>query len=115
MRDRALEIFTRGSQYASGRGIIIADTKYEFGVLDGQIILIDEVMTPDSSRFWPSESYEPGRDQLSFDKQFVRNWLLDSDWDRRSTPPALPEEIVEKTRDKYLEAFRKLTGRIFVP
>lgn len=115
LRDRTIEIFSRGSQYALGRGIIIADTKFEFGVLNGEIILIDEVLTPDSSRFWPSESYEPGRDQQSFDKQFVRNWLLASDWDRQSPPPALPDDIVEKTRDKYLEAFKKLTGRIFIP
>ncbi len=115
LRDRALDIFTRGSDYASKRGIIIADTKFEFGVLDGEIILADEVLTPDSSRFWPSASYEPGRDQDSFDKQFVRNWLLASDWDRKSTPPALPEDIVEKTREKYVEAFKKLTGRVFVP
>ena len=115
LRDRTIEIFSRGSQYALSRGIIIADTKFEFGVLGDEIILIDEVLTPDSSRFWPSNIYEPGRDQESFDKQFVRNWLLASDWDRQSTPPALPDDIVEKTREKYLEAFKKLTGRIFVP
>lgn len=115
IRDKTIAIFSRGSEFAASRGIIIADTKFEFGVLDGEIILIDEVMTPDSSRFWPSEKYESGRPQESFDKQFVRDWLLASDWDRNSTPPALPDDIVEKTRAKYVEAYRKLTGLVFKP
>lgn len=115
IRNLSIDIFSRGCRYAVNRGIIIADTKFEFGVIDGEIILIDEVLTPDSSRFWPSAKYAPGQSQESFDKQFVRDWLLASDWDRNSTPPALPDEIVEKTRDKYCEAFQKLTGQLFVP
>lgn len=115
IRAQTLDIFSRGCEYAASRGIIIADTKFEFGVLDGKIILIDEVMTPDSSRFWPSNRYEPGRGQESFDKQFVRDWLLASDWDRNSPPPALPDDIVERTRAKYVEAFEKLTGKEFHP
>lgn len=113
IRDKTIDIFKRGSEYAASRGIIIADTKFEFGVLDDQIILIDEVLTPDSSRFWPSEKYAPGRPQESFDKQFVRDWLLQSGWDRNSTPPELPEDVVVKTRAKYLEAYQKLTGLSF--
>ena len=115
IRDKSLDIFSRGSDYAAERGIIIADTKFEFGVLDGEIILIDEVMTPDSSRFWPSDKYAPGRPQESYDKQFVRDWLLASGWDRQSTPPELPADVVEKTRAKYMEAYRQLTGKFFQP
>ncbi|MDO5565311.1 MAG: phosphoribosylaminoimidazolesuccinocarboxamide synthase, partial [Planctomycetia bacterium] len=111
LRDRAVDIFSRGRAYALERGIIIADTKFEFGQLGDEIILIDEVMTPDSSRFWPLDQYEPGKGQPSFDKQFVRDWLLASDWDRTSTPPALPDDIIEKTREKYTEAYQLLTGR----
>lgn len=116
LRDRAIDLFKRGSGYASTRGIIIADTKFEFGQNpDGSIILIDEVLTPDSSRFWPSDKYAPGRAQESFDKQFVRDWLLTSGWDRNSPPPQLPDDIVVKTRAKYVEAYQKLTGRLFQP
>ena len=116
LRDRAIDLFKRGSGYASSRGIIIADTKFEFGQNeDGSIILIDEVLTPDSSRFWPSAKYSAGRAQESFDKQFVRDWLLTSGWDRNSPPPQLPEDIVEKTRAKYVEAYQKVTGRRFQP
>ena len=116
LRDRAIDLFKRGSGYASSRGIIIADTKFEFGQNeDGSIILIDEVLTPDSSRFWPSAKYSAGRTQESFDKQFVRDWLLTSGWDRNSPPPQLPEDIVEKTRAKYVEAYQKVTGRRFQP
>lgn len=115
IRDKTLSIFKRGSEYAASRGIIIADTKFEFGVIDGEIILIDEVLTPDSSRFWPSEKYAPGRPQESFDKQFVRDWLLQSGWDRNSPPPDLPEDVVVKTRAKYMEAYQKLTGLSFKP
>ncbi|MCF0234255.1 MAG: phosphoribosylaminoimidazolesuccinocarboxamide synthase, partial [Thermoguttaceae bacterium] len=112
LRDMSLDVFRRGSEYALGRGVIIADTKFEFGVADdGEIILVDEVMTPDSSRFWPLDQYAPGKGQPSFDKQFVRDWLLASDWDRNSTPPQLPEDVVLKTREKYLEAFELLTSR----
>lgn len=114
LRHRSLDIYRRAAKYAWTRGIIIADTKFEFGTLpDGAVILIDEVLTPDSSRFWPVDSYEPGRNPPSFDKQFVRDWLEQSGWDKNSPPPPLPDEIVTKTRDKYLEAFRSLTNRRF--
>ena len=95
------------------RGIILADTKFEWGWHDGELILIDEVLTPDSSRFWPADQYEPGRNQPSFDKQFVREYLSETDWDKNSEPPELPAEIVEKTREKYIEAFERLTGETF--
>ncbi len=112
LRDLSLDIFKRGSAAALKRGIIVADTKFEFGVAsDGEIILVDEVLTPDSSRFWPADAYEPGKGQPSFDKQFVRDWLLQSGWDRNSTPPELPDDIVLKTRAKYIEAFERITGR----
>lgn len=111
LRTKSIEIFARGSRYAAEREIIIADTKFEFGRLDGKIILIDEVLTPDSSRFWPNAQYSPGKGQPSYDKQFVRDWLLQSGWDKNSPPPELPQEIVAKTRDKYFEAFRLLTGK----
>ena len=113
LRQRSLDVFRRGTEYALQRGIIIADTKFEFGQVDGQILLIDEVMTPDSSRFWPADQYAPGRSQPSFDKQFVRDWLTASGWDKNSPPPALPDEIVVKTRAKYVEAFERLTGETF--
>lgn len=113
LRRRSLDLFQRGAEYAQERGIIIADTKFEWGVRDGKIILVDEVLTPDSSRFWPADQYEPGRGQPSFDKQFVRDWLLTSDWDRQSPPPALPEEVIAKTREKYVEAYERLTGETF--
>lgn len=112
LRDMSLDVFKRGSEYAAKRGIIVADTKFEFGFDEsGELILIDEVLTPDSSRFWPADLYEPGKGQPSFDKQFVRDWLLQSGWDRNSEPPQLPDEIVLKTREKYLEAFERLTDR----
>ncbi len=111
LRRRSLAIFQRGSEYARQRGIIIADTKFEFGQVDDEMILIDEVLTPDSSRFWPADAYEPGRGQASFDKQFVRDWLSSTDWDKNSPPPALPDDVVQKTRQKYVEAYQRLTGR----
>lgn len=110
LRRRSLAIFQRGCEYAQQRGIIIADTKFEFGQVDGEIILIDEVLTPDSSRFWPADAYEPGRGQPSFDKQFVRDWLSSTDWDKNSPPPALPDDVVQKTRQKYVDAYERLTG-----
>ena len=113
LRRRSLDIFRRGADYARGRGILIADTKFEWGIVDGSVLLIDEVLTPDSSRFWPADQYAPGRGQPSFDKQFVRDWLSASGWDKNSPPPALPEEIVAKTRAKYVEAFERLTGQTF--
>ncbi|NLE36472.1 MAG: phosphoribosylaminoimidazolesuccinocarboxamide synthase [Pirellulaceae bacterium] len=114
LRRRSLDVFQRGADFAAERGIIIADTKFEWGLADdGRLILIDEVLTPDSSRFWPADQYEPGRGQPSFDKQFVRDWLETTDWDKNSPPPALPDEIVEKTRAKYVEAYERITGRTF--
>jgi phosphoribosylaminoimidazole-succinocarboxamide synthase len=113
LRRRSLEIFQRGAEYALERGIIIADTKFEWGRVDGQLILIDEVLTPDSSRFWPASQYQPGRSQPSFDKQFVRDWLSGTDWDKNSPPPALPDDVVAKTRQKYIDAYERLTGQAF--
>ena len=113
LQRRSLRIFQRGSEYARQRGILIADTKFEFGRVGDELLLIDEVLTPDSSRFWPADQYAPGRGQPSFDKQFVRDWLLSTDWDRNSPPPALPDDVVAKTRHKYIEAYERLTDREF--
>jgi len=113
VRDRSIEIFTKAADYAESRGIILADTKFEWGVVDGKIILIDEVLTPDSSRFWPAEKYEPGRDQESFDKQFVRNYLESINFDKSGSGVELPEDIRQKTSAKYIEAYEKLTGKDF--
>lgn len=111
LRQRSLEVYRRAADFARGKGIIIADTKFEWGKLPtGQLILIDEVLTPDSSRFWPVAGYRTGISPPSFDKQFVRDWLNTTTWDKNSTPPALPADVVTKTRDKYLEAFERLTG-----
>jgi len=111
LRRRSIEIFQKGSDYAKTRGMIMADTKFEFGLWNDRILLIDEVLTPDSSRFWPVDQYEPGHGQPSYDKQFVRDWLLSTTWDKNSPPPSLPDEVVTKTREKYIEAFVKLTGK----
>jgi len=107
----SIEVYQRARDYALKKGIIIADTKFEFGIYNNQIIIIDEVLTPDSSRFWPFEDYQPGRSQPSFDKQFVRDYLETLDWDKTPPAPALPEEIISKTTGKYLDAYRKLTGK----
>ncbi len=111
LRDFTLMIYSRARAYAEERGIILADTKFEFGLCDGEIILIDEVLTPDSSRFWPSQGYAPGRSQPSFDKQFVRDYLESLGWNKQPPPPHLPAEVIEKTSAKYREAYRLLTGR----
>ena len=111
IRLRTLAIYKYASQYALERGIIIADTKLEFGIVDGEAIIIDEMLTPDSSRFWPADQYEPGRGQPSFDKQFVRDWLTDQGWNREPPAPPLPAEIAEKTGERYKEAFRQLAGQ----
>lgn len=113
LRQRSIEIYRRGAEYARTKGILIADTKFEWGRVDGQLILIDEVMTPDSSRFWPADQYEPGRSQPSFDKQFVRDYLTSTGWDKNSDPPSLPDEVVRKTRAMYIEAYERLTGQAF--
>jgi phosphoribosylaminoimidazole-succinocarboxamide synthase len=106
----AVEIYTRAHDYCRTRGLILADTKMEFGLLDGGLILIDELLTPDSSRFWDAERYDVGRSQPSFDKQFVRDWLETSGWDKQSAPPALPIDVVDRTSQKYREAFRRIVG-----
>ena len=112
LREQTLRIYRWAADFAAARGVIIADTKFEFGTLrDDQIILIDEVLTPDSSRFWPADKYQPGRDQESFDKQFVRNWLESQPWDKRPPAPELPQDVVEGTRRRYLEAYQLLTAR----
>ncbi|MBU8848630.1 MAG: phosphoribosylaminoimidazolesuccinocarboxamide synthase [Desulfobacterales bacterium] len=110
LRDLSLEIYQKGSEYALTKGIIIADTKFEFGILEGKIILIDEILTPDSSRFWPLNDYEPGRGQNSFDKQYVRDWLVDSGWDKKHPGPKLPREVIDTTAKTYKEIFTRLTG-----
>jgi len=106
----SLAIYKRAGDYALSRGIIIADTKFEFGIYNNKLMLIDEVLTPDSSRFWPQDEYAPGRAQMSFDKQFVRDYLESLDWDKTPPAPGLPEEIIEKTARKYLQAYKRLTG-----
>ena len=111
LKELSLKIYKTGAEYARKKGIIIADTKFEFGRVDNQIILVDEVLTPDSSRFWPKAEYEPGRSQASFDKQFVRDYLETLDWDKTPPGPDLPEEIVKKTQSKYQEAFQFLTSQ----
>jgi phosphoribosylaminoimidazole-succinocarboxamide synthase len=110
LRDASLAIYTRARKMAEEKGIIIADTKFEFGRREGKLILIDEVLTPDSSRFWPMEGYRPGSSPESFDKQYVRDYLVDSNWDPNN-PPELPPEVIRKTQDKYNEALRRLTAR----
>jgi phosphoribosylaminoimidazole-succinocarboxamide synthase len=110
LKNLTLELYTRAAEYADSRGIIIADTKFEFGVKDGRIILIDEALTPDSSRFWPKESYRPGRGQQSFDKQYLRDYLETVEWNKQPPGPNLPEAVVARTSEKYLEAYRVLTG-----
>jgi len=115
LKDLTLTLYRRGAEHAAARGIIVADTKFEFGLQDrdgrAELLLIDEVLTPDSSRFWPGDGYEPGRPQASFDKQFVRDYLDSIHWNRQPPVPELPADVVARTREKYLEAFRRLTGR----
>ncbi len=113
LRERSIQLYQKARAYARERGIILADTKLEWGFHQGRLILIDEVFTPDSSRFWPADEYQPGRSQPSFDKQFVRDWLAATDWDKNSPPPPLPDKIVEQTRQRYIEAYERLTGRTF--
>jgi phosphoribosylaminoimidazole-succinocarboxamide synthase len=111
VRDLSLKIYLNGSDLAAERGILIADTKFEFGIAEGRLILIDEVLTPDSSRFWPADAYRPGGSQQSFDKQYLRDYLMSLDWPKTPPPPRLPKEIIDKTRQRYLEALEKLTGQ----
>ena len=114
IRQKSIAIYKKASEYALTKGIIISDTKFEWGKYEDKIILIDEVLTPDSSRFWPLESYSPGKSQPSFDKQFVRDHLEKSGWDKQSPPPSLPEKVIQITSKKYLEAFAKITGEEIV-
>jgi phosphoribosylaminoimidazole-succinocarboxamide synthase len=111
VRDLSISIYNKGAELAREKGIIIADTKFEFGIVDGQIILIDEVLTPDSSRFWPQDTYQPGGAQKSFDKQYLRDYLLSIEWDKNPPPPPLPEDVITNTRAKYLEALQLITGQ----
>ena len=112
-RSFALDIYTKAAELAAGRGVIIADTKFEFGIHDGEVILIDEVLTPDSSRFWPVDDYQPGGSQPSFDKQYVRDWLDASGWDHNPPAPDLPADVVHATRARYIEAYERVSGRPF--
>lgn len=111
LRETSLQIYQSACEYAAGQGILIADTKFEFGKVGDELLLIDEVLTPDSSRFWAADIYEPGHAQPSFDKQFVREWLSTCGWDKNSEPPALPDDIVRQTAEKYQEAYRRITGK----
>jgi phosphoribosylaminoimidazole-succinocarboxamide synthase len=113
LRELTIALYERGAEVALERGIIVADTKFEFGFAGGELLLVDEVMTPDSSRFWPAEGYAPGRVQPSFDKQFVRDWLDASGWDHEPPPPDLPAELVDKTAATYREAYERITGERF--
>src|SRR5262249_12749707 len=112
LRDATLSVYGWARAYARARGIVIADTKLELGLVDGELILIDELLTPDSSRFWPSDRYAPGRAQASFDKQFVRDYLERSGWDKRPPGPELPPEVVDGTAARYRQACRRLVGRV---
>ena len=114
LKSLSLAIYKKARDFAEQRGILIADTKMEFGMKDGKLLLIDELLTPDSSRFWPKDGYRPGGSQKSFDKQFLRDYLLSLKWDKSPPAPELPEEIIRKTREKYLEAYERLGGKTFV-
>jgi len=113
IRDLSLKIYKEGAEFALSKGIIIADTKFEFGKIGDEIILVDEVLTPDSSRFWPADLYEPGKSQPSFDKQYVRDYLTSTGWDKNSSPPNLPNEVITETQNKYQEAYERITGKKF--
>lgn len=112
LRDLSLAVYTKAADYAASRGILIADTKFEFGIADGSVVLGDEVLTPDSSRFWAADAYAEGTVQPSFDKQFVRNWL-NANWDRQGNPPRLPASVIEQTSEKYIQAYEMITGEVF--
>jgi len=113
LRKRSVDIYLRASKHAASRGVILADTKFEFGFSDGELLLVDEVLTPDSSRYWPADQWQPGNEVPSFDKQYVREWLEGQPWDKNPPAPDLPEEIVTGTRDRYVEAYERITGRSF--
>jgi len=111
LRDKSIELYVKASRHAESRGLILADTKFEFGILDGKLVVADEMFTPDSSRFWAMDEYEPGRPQKSFDKQYVREYLESIPWDKKPPAPELPEDVVKKTEAKYLEAYERITGK----
>jgi phosphoribosylaminoimidazole-succinocarboxamide synthase len=113
LRNRSIDIYTRATEYAAEKGVILADTKFEFGFADDELLLIDEVLTPDSSRYWPVDEWEPGNDVPSFDKQYVREWLERQPWDKNPPAPDLPDEVVAGTRARYIEAYEKITGKSF--
>jgi phosphoribosylaminoimidazole-succinocarboxamide synthase len=113
LREESLSLYRQGAQHAESKGILLADTKFEFGRVGDELILIDEVLTPDSSRFWPADRYNPGQGQPSFDKQFVRDWLETTGWDKSSPPPPLPPEIIAHTRSQYIAAYERLSDRAF--
>jgi phosphoribosylaminoimidazole-succinocarboxamide synthase len=113
LREESLRIYQSAADYAASRGILIADTKFEFGLVNGELTLVDEVLTPDSSRFWAADQYAPGHAQPSFDKQFVREWLSQCGWDKQSQPPQLPKEVIDQTAAKYQEAYQRITGEPF--
>ncbi len=115
LRNASIEVYSRAREHAAARGVIIADTKFEFGTIDGRVTLVDEVLTPDSSRFWPAADYQPGRGQASFDKQFVRDWLESSGWGKTPPAPALPAAIIKGTSERYIQAYELITGRSFNP
>jgi len=111
LKEASIMLYKRAAEYAKTRGIILADTKFEFGVVDGELVIADEIFTPDSSRFWEMSEYEPGRAQKSFDKQYLREWLETLDWDKTYPAPKLPENIIEQTAAKYTEAYERITGK----
>lgn len=115
LRDKTLGVYQSAEEYAAGQGILIADTKFEFGLIEGQLVLIDEALTPDSSRFWDAERYSPGSAQPSFDKQYVRDWLTSSGWDREPPAPPLPDDVARATSEKYINAYERLTGHSLFP
>lgn len=114
LKDKSIALYLAAAEYAESKGIIIADTKFEFGYLDGELVIADEMLTPDSSRLWQLDSYEPGRAQLSFDKQFLREYLEGIEWDKNPPAPKLPDEVVQKTRAKYIEAYERITQKKFI-
>ena len=114
LEDRSIEIFQVAHDYAAERGMILVDTKFEFGFVDGELTIIDEVLTPDSSRYWDADDWAPGEFPPAFDKQYLRAWLLDTDWDREPPPPRLPDEVIARTQERYLESYRRLSGKSLV-
>ena len=111
LKQKSMELYQTASQYVYERGLLLADTKFEFTEIDGQIVLADEIFTPDSSRFWDRETYKPGGTQPSFDKQYIRDWLSAQDWDKAPPAPSLPQNVIEKSVEKYLEVYKRITGK----